>query len=137
MFWTTKIKFASLQRKIQLYQRRVQAGDTTVFFSELTTILISIGEDCSFVHFIEEHLSVMTETISSYFPDLDKRNKRTWATKQFPLDEEVIEVSDTAAKLEFLALRKKKNAEVECQNEELTTFGVKLEKENSILSWRL
>ena len=35
----------------------------------------------------------------------DRRGKRAWVTKPFTVDEEVIENSDTAAKLEFLALR--------------------------------
>ena len=41
----------------------------------------------------------MTETISSDSPDLDRRGKRAWVTKPFTVDEEVIEDSDTAAKL--------------------------------------
>ncbi|KAK7051437.1 hypothetical protein SK128_022994, partial [Halocaridina rubra] len=115
-------------RKIQLYQRRVQAGDTTVF-SELTTLLTSIGEECSFADLIQQQHSVMTKTICSYFPDLDRRAKRAWVTQPFTVDEEVIEDSDTAANLQFLALREDKTLEVENKNEKLTTFWAKLEKE--------
>ena len=132
---STQDKVAAFQRKIQLYQRRVHAGDTAVF-SELTTLLTSTEEDCSFVDLIEEHLRVMTETISSYFPDLDKRGKRAWVTKPFTVDEEIIEDSDIAAKLEFLALREDKSLEVDYQNEELITFWAKQEKEYPILSQR-
>ena len=78
----------------------------------------------------------MTETISSYFPDLDKRGKRAWVTKPFTVDEEIIEDSDIAAKLEFLALREDKSLEVDYQNEELITFWAKQEKEYPILSQR-
>ena len=52
------------------------------------------------------------------------------------MDEEIIEDSDIAAKLEFLALREDKSLEVDYQNEELITFWAKQEKEYPILSQR-
>ncbi len=64
----TQDKVAAFQRKIHLHQRLVQAGDKTVF-SELTTLLTSTEEDCSFVNLIEEHLRVMTETFSTVVND--------------------------------------------------------------------
>ena len=51
----TQDKVSAFQRKIQLYQCRVQSGDTTVF-SELALLKSSFGKEWSFVDLIKEHL---------------------------------------------------------------------------------
>ena len=75
-------KVAAFHRKIQLCQRRVQSKDTTVF-SALTNILVEKKTECTFISDISEHLKSLNETIKSYFPDIDQREKKSRILKPF------------------------------------------------------
>lgn len=73
MLHTAHDKVADFKCKIQLYQKRVQDGDTT-FFTQMTTLLDSIPEtECSFREEISTHLLAVNDVIESYFPCLNDR----------------------------------------------------------------
>ena len=79
----------------------------------------------------------MDETIKSYFPDLDQREKKSWILRPFSSElENVIEDTDTNAKIEFLSLREDIALKVDYQEQELCSFWGKLGNEYPILSER-
>ena len=73
MLHTARDKVAAFKCKIQLYQKRVQDGDTT-FFTQMTTLLNSMPDfECSFRGEITAHLLAVNDVLESYFPELDDR----------------------------------------------------------------
>ena len=129
-------KVAAFHRKIQLCLRRVQSKDITVF-SALTNLMAEKKAECTFISDISEHLKSMDETIKSYFPNLDQREKNSWILKPFSSElENVIDDTDTNAKIEFLSLCEETSLKIEYKEQELCNFFGKLGNEYSILSER-
>ena len=75
-------KVASFLSKLQLYQRRVQADDVSMF-SQLTTLLEGTEEKRPFAGDIMQHLHSTEESIIGYFADLERREKNTWIVRTF------------------------------------------------------
>ena len=102
---TAQDKVAVFMRKLQLYRRRVEVGDITMF-TALSTMLDSIHDsECSFTNEIAEHLQAMEDTLTHYFPNLHEREKNLWIVKPFSVAEEIVDDADIQAKIEFLSLR--------------------------------
>ena len=80
-------KVASFLRKLQCYQRRVQADDVSMF-SQLTTLLEGTEDKCPSTE----------KSISGYFHDLERREKNTWIVRPFSVEEGVIKYDDVTAK---------------------------------------
>ena len=78
---------AAFHRKIQLCQRRVQSHDITVF-SALTNLLAEKKTECTFISDISEHLKSRHEILKPFSSEL----------------ENVIDDTDTNAKVEFISL---------------------------------
>lgn len=71
-------KVAVFRRKIHIYQRRVQDGDSTMFL-EMTTLLDAMPDaECHFHEEISTHLLAISEAIERYFPGLDDRSRDEW-----------------------------------------------------------
>lgn len=70
MLHTAHEKVAAFKCKIQLYQKRVEDGDTT-FLTQMTTLLDSMPDaECSFHEEMSAHLLAVNDAIKSYFPGL-------------------------------------------------------------------
>ena len=52
-----------------------------------------------------QHLHSTEESISGYFPDLERCEKNTWIVRPFSVEEVVIKDDDVTTKAEFLGLR--------------------------------
>ena len=127
-------KVSVFKRKIQLYQRRVQEGDTSVF-TELSTLLEGCeSADCSFREEISVHLVAVIDSIDKYFPGLDERARDSWIMKPFSVEEGIIPDADVTVKLEFVSLREDLQLKTECAEQEVQTFWVRIQEEYQILS---
>ena len=114
-------KAASFLLKLQLYQRRVQVDDVSMF-SQLTKLLEGTEENCPFAGDIMQHLHSTEESISGYFPDLEHREKNTWIARPFSLKEGIIKDDDVTAEREFLGLREDNTLKADFQESGLGTF---------------
>ncbi|XP_055514509.1 protein FAM200C-like [Leucoraja erinacea] len=102
---TTRDKVAAFRRKIHLYQRRVQDGDTTIF-REMTTLLDATPDaECQFYKEISTHLLAISEAIECYFPGLDDCSRDEWIIQHFSIQDGAISDTEIAAKVEFYRIR--------------------------------
>lgn len=129
-------KVASFVRKLELYQRRVQAGDVSMF-TQLSEQLVNIEKDkITFENSVVQHLSAVIDSVKHYFPDMDNRHSNSWILRPFTSDANIIKDEDVAAKVEFLELRENTTCRVEFQNYDLSTFWQKAGAEYPILANR-
>ena len=134
MIHTARHKVEAFRRKIQLYQRRIQDGDTTIF-PELTTLLDATPDaECNFQE-ISTHLQAISEAIESYFPGLDDRSRDAWIVRPYSVEEGAINDTDVAAKVEFFRIREDAQLQSDFMEQELVTFWLKV-KDCPLLSRR-
>lgn len=127
-------KVAVFKKKLQLYQRRLQEGETAVF-TELSTLLEgSESGECSFLEEISVHLVAVIGAIDNYFPGLDERACDSWIMKPFSVGEGTIPDSDVAAKLEFVSLREDLQLKTDFSEQEVQTFWARVQRDYPILS---
>lgn len=127
-------KVASFVRKLELYQRRVQAGDVSMF-TQLCEQLVNIEPNkITFENSVVQYLSA--DSLKQYFPDMDNRQSSSWILRPFTTDDNIIKDEDVAAKVEFLGLRENTTCRVEFQNYDLSTFWRKTGAEYPVLAYR-
>lgn len=133
---TARDKVAAFKRKLELYLRRVQAGDTTIF-TEMTTLLCAIPDSsCTFTEEIADHLLAIIDAIDSYFPALDDRVRDEWIARPFSVEENAIRDDDVNAKVEFLALREDAGVKADFIHQHIATFWLNIRGDFPILSER-
>ncbi|XP_039750840.1 SCAN domain-containing protein 3-like [Pararge aegeria] len=129
---TAQDKVASFVRKLELYQRRVQADDVSMF-TQLCEQLNTEQNEITFKNSVIQHLSAIIDSLKQYFPDLDNRQSNSWILRPFSTDDDIIRDEDVAAKVEFLGLRENSTLKVEFQNYDLSTFWIKTGAEYPVL----
>uniref|UniRef100_UPI00358E5144 protein FAM200C-like n=1 Tax=Myxine glutinosa TaxID=7769 RepID=UPI00358E5144 len=135
MLHTTRDKVAAFRRKIHLYQRRVQDGDTTIF-PEITTLLdASPDAECHFHEEISTHLLAISETIERYFPGLDDCSRDEWIVRPFSVEDSAISDTDVSAKVEFYRICEDAQLKSDFMEQEFATFWLKV-KDCPVLSKR-
>ncbi|XP_076348016.1 protein FAM200C-like [Tachypleus tridentatus] len=123
MLHTVRDKVAAFKCKIQLYQKRIQDGDTT-FFPQMKTLLASMPEaECSFREEISAHLLAVNNAIEGYFPGFHDCCTDVWIFRPFLVKESTISDTDVAAKVEFLQIREDTQTKVDFSEQELPSFG--------------
>lgn len=130
---TAQDKVASFLRKLQLYQRRVEVEDISMF-PLLTMVLDEKNEKCSFTDQITLHLFSVVESIEKYFPDLENRYVNAWVLRPFSVDESVFPDIEIEAKAQFLGLREDNTLKIDFENTQLATFWRKIGGEYPLLS---
>ena len=90
-------------------------------FSHLTTLLGRTEEKCIFAGDALQHLHSTEESISGYFPDLERREKNTWIVRPFTVEEGVSKDDNVTAK-ESLGLREDNPLKADFQDSDLATF---------------
>ncbi|XP_076359076.1 protein FAM200C-like [Tachypleus tridentatus] len=137
MLHTVRDKVAAFKFKIQLYQKRIQDGDTTSF-PQMTTILASMPEaECSFREEISAHLLAVNNATEGYFPGFDDCCTEVWIFRPFSVKESTISDTDVAAKVEFLQIREDTQMKVDFSEQELPIFWAKLKHDYPLLSMRV
>ena len=136
MLHTARDKVAAFRRKIHLYQRRVQDGDTTIF-PEMTTLLdASPDAECHFNEETSTHLLAISEAIERYFPRLDDRSRDEWIVRpSVRVEDGAISDTDVAAKVEFYRICEDAQLKSDFMEQELVTFWLKV-KDCPVLSKR-
>ncbi|XP_025420883.1 zinc finger BED domain-containing protein 5-like [Sipha flava] len=130
---TAQDKVASFLRKLQLYQRRIDVEDISMF-PELTMVLDERNEKCSFTDQIALHLLSVVDSISKYFPDLKNRQVNAWVLRPFSVDENVFPDTEIETKSQFLGLRENNTQKIDFENTQLATFWRKIGGEYPLLS---
>uniref|UniRef100_UPI00358E7286 protein FAM200C-like n=1 Tax=Myxine glutinosa TaxID=7769 RepID=UPI00358E7286 len=130
MLHTARDKVAAFRRKIHLYQRRVQDGDTTIF-TEMTTLLDAMPDaECHFHEEISTHLLAISEAIERIPHQveqvLDDRSHDEWIVRPFFVEDGAISDTDVAAKVEFYRIREDAQLKRDFMEQELTTFWLKV-----------
>lgn len=129
-------KVASFVRKLELYQRRVQAGNVSMF-TQLCEQLVNIEPNkITFENSVVQHLSAVIDSLKQYFPDMDNRQSSSWMVRPLTTDDNIIKDEDVAAKVEFLGLRENTTCRVEFQNYDLSTFWRKAGAEYPVIANR-
>ncbi|GBP88558.1 SCAN domain-containing protein 3 [Eumeta japonica] len=110
LLYHTEDKIASFLRKLELYQRRVQAGDVSMF--------------------------TQLNSLQQYFPNMDSRESYSWISRPFSTCVDIFKDEDVLAKVEFLGLRENNSLKVDFQIDKLGTFGRKAAAEYLIIADR-
>uniref|UniRef100_A0A8D9EPM7 SCAN domain-containing protein 3 n=1 Tax=Cacopsylla melanoneura TaxID=428564 RepID=A0A8D9EPM7_9HEMI len=126
-------KVAGFIRKLELYKRRTDVEDISMF-SELTMILDQSNEECTFTKEIGDHLSSVISCISKYFPNLENRETNAWVLRPFSVNEESFPDSETQAKVQFLGLREDNTLKHDFEENEISTFWIRTGNEYPLLS---
>ncbi|XP_060855696.1 protein FAM200A-like [Metopolophium dirhodum] len=130
---TAQDKVFSFLRKLQLYQRRIDVEDISMF-PELTMVLDERNEKCSFTDQIALHLLSVVDSIGKYFPDLKNRQVNAWVLRPFSVDENVFPDTEIETKSQFLGLREDNTQKIDFYNTLLATFWRKIGGEYPLLS---
>lgn len=133
---TTQDKVAAFKSKMQLYERMIQKGDTSMFLNLTMLLQSDPNMKCNFTQAIACHLNAIVTAIEKYFPGMEGRHKNLWISKPFSIEESCISDDDMAAKIEFLGLREDSNLKINFAREDIGNFWVGLQNEYPILSRR-
>jgi len=133
---TAQDKVAGFVRKLELYQRRVQTGDVSMFTQLCEQLSNTEVSKITFRNAVAQHLSTVIESLKQYFPDLDNRQSNSWILRPFSTVDDIFKDEDVAAKVEFLGLRENSTFKVEFQNYDLCTFWIKAGTEYSVIANR-
>ena len=99
---TTHDKVAAFKRKVELFERLTEKGDTSMF-PNLTMLLQSDPNmKCNFTEDISSHLNAISIAIIRYFPGIEERHNFLWISKPISFEESSICDDYMAAKIEFL-----------------------------------
>lgn len=133
---TLQDKIASFLRKLELYQRRVQAGDVSMF-TQLSEQLVNNKQDkITFENSVVQHLTAVIDSLQQYFPNMDSRESYSWILRPFSTCVDIFKDEDVSAKVEFLGLRENNSLKVDFQNDKLSTFWRKAAAEYPIIADR-
>ena len=129
---TTHDKVAAFKREVKLFKRLTEKG--TSIFPNLTMLLQSDPNmKCNFTQEIVSHLNAINIAIDRYFPGIEERHNFLWISQPFSVEENSIPDDDSAAKIEFLQLRKDSSLKTGF-TEDIGSFWAGIHKEYSILS---
>ena len=133
---TTHDKVAAFRRKVELFERLTEKGDTSMF-PNLTMLLHSDSNmKCNFTQDISSHLNAINIAIDRYFPGIEERHNFLWISKPFSVEESSICDDDMAAKIEFLRLREDSSLKTDFAGVDIGNFWAGLQNEYPILSKR-
>ena len=133
---TTHDKVAAFKRKVELFERLTEKGDTSMF-PNLTMLLQSDPNmKCNFTEDISSHLNAISIAIIRYFPGIEERHNFLWINKPFSVEESSICDDDMAAKIEFLRLREDSSLKIDFAGVDIGNFWAGLQNEYPILSKR-
>ncbi|XP_037299508.1 protein ZBED8 [Manduca sexta] len=142
LLYHTEDKIASFLRKLELYQRRVQAGDVSMF-TQLSEQLANNNtynkykqEKITFENSVVQHLTAVIDSLQQYFPNMDSRESYSWILRPFSTCVDIFKDEDVSAKVEFLGLRENNSLKVDFQNDKLSTFWRKAAAEYPIIADR-
>ncbi|CAH1963993.1 unnamed protein product [Acanthoscelides obtectus] len=133
---TLQDKIASFLRKLELYQRRVQAGDVSMFTQLSEQLVNNKQEKISFENSVVQHLTAVIDSLQQYFPNMDSRESYSWILRPFSTCVDIFKDEDVSAKVEFLGLRENNSLKVDFQNDKLSTFWRKAAAEYPIIADR-
>ncbi|XP_026475576.1 zinc finger BED domain-containing protein 5-like [Ctenocephalides felis] len=108
-------KIASFLRKLEFYQRRVQAGDVSMFTQLSEQLLNNKRDKITFENYVVQHLTAVIDSLQQYFPDMDIRRRYVSMC---------------------LGLRENNLLKVDFQNDKLSTFWRKAAAEYPIIADR-
>lgn len=123
-------------RKLELYQRRVQAGDVSTFTQLSEKLVNNKQEKITFENSVVQHLTAVIDSLQQYFPNMDSRESYSWILRPFPTCVDIFKDEDVSAKVEFLGLRENNSLKVDFQNDKLSTFWRKAAAEYPIIADR-
>ena len=133
---STHDKVAAFRRKVELFERLTEKGDTSMF-PNLTMLLQSKPNmKCNFTQDISSHLNAINIAIDRYFPEIEERHNFLWISKPFSVEESSISDDDMAAKIEFLRLREDSSLRTDLAGVNIGNFWAGLQNEYPILSKR-
>lgn len=133
---TSQDKIASFLRKLELYQRRVQAGDVSMFTQLSEQLVNNKQEKITFENSVVQHLTAVIDSLQQYFPNMDSRESYSWILRPFSTCVDIFKDEDVSAKVEFLGLRENNSLKVDFQNDKLSTFWRKAAAEYPIIADR-
>ena len=133
---TTHDKVAAFKRKVELFERLTEKGDTSMFLN--LTMLVQSDPNilCNFTQDISSHLNAINIAIDRYFPGIEERHNFLWISKPFSVEESSICDDDMAAKIEFLRLREDSSLKTDFAGVDIGNFWAGLQNEYPILSKR-
>ena len=129
-------KISAFKKKVELYLRLLDAGDTTMFKKLTQNLLASESDGCFFIESIKEHLSAVMLAIDKYYPNLSARASDRWIAQPYQSEETIIEDNDLSAKVEFLALREDLTSREEFQQMSMPCFWINRMTDYPVLSVR-
>lgn len=121
---------------MELFQRRVQVGDMSMFTQLCEQLVNEESAKITFENFVIHHLSSVIDSLKQYFPDIDNRQSNSWILRPFSTNDEIFEDEDVSAKVEHLGLRENSTFKVDFQNYDLGTFWRKVGAEYPIIADR-
>ena len=86
-----KISAFKKKKKVELYLRLLDAGDTTMFKKLTQNLIASESDGCFFIESIKEHLSAVMLAIDKYYPNLSGRASDRWIAQPYQSGETIIE----------------------------------------------
>ncbi|XP_074039984.1 zinc finger BED domain-containing protein 5-like [Leptinotarsa decemlineata] len=136
LLYHTEDKIASFLRKLELYQRRVQAGDVSMFTQLSEQLVNNKQEKITFENSVVQHLTAVIDSLQQYFPNMHSRESYSWILRPFSTCVDIFKDEDVSAKVEFLGLRENNSLKVDFQNDKLSTFWRKAAAEYPIIADR-
>ena len=134
---TTHDKVAAFKRKVELFERLTEKGDTSMFTNLIMFLQSKPNMKCNFTQDISSHLNAINIAIDRYFPGIEERHNFLWISKPFSVEESSICDDDMAAKIEFLRLREDSSLKTDFAGVDIGNFWAGLQNEYPILSKRV